>query len=189
MINYPMFVNLKGITSRGANGFRFSLYIPFHCNSAKGELVVILKNPSQATAANSDRTVTRVCNVAYHNGYSGVIILNLLPYRSTQASGVRNFYQNKNYNSIMSINLKLIISSCQMRDVVFAWGTDTVKGRRSYPNYYDDAIKSVTSSVGFNTYYVMSCNCGNVICNNSHDLIRYPLHGLRWKNNALLIAY
>lgn len=191
VIKYPSFVNTNNIKSNGANGYRFLLSIPFNNVSInKKELIVILKNPSSANLLFCDTTILRVCNVAHNNGYSGVIILNLFPYRATYAKDVQNFYANPNYNQIMNVNLNIIITTCLNKDVVFAWGTDTIGGRKQYPNYYDSAIHSITSNITSNTYYVKRCSCKNKSCTNPvHNLIRYPLHGLRWENNSILNPY
>lgn len=101
------------------------------------------------------------CNTAYNNGYSVVIILNLFTYRATVATQVQQFYACNNYQAIMNVNQKIIQKNCNGRDVVFAWGKDSVKGRRQYPNYYDNAVVAITSTIISNTYYAVRCTCKN----------------------------
>ena len=189
-IKYPCFVKQSEIACQGSNGYRFLLTIPFSGTFQKNELVVIMKNPSSASATTCDQTISKVCHTAYNNGYSGVIILNLFPYRATKAINVKQFYKSCHYQSIMKVNLKIIKEVCATRDVVFAWGKDSIKGRRKYPNFYDDAICAVTSTITSNTYYAVRCTCKHKCCSSpNHHLIRYPLHGLAWSNNSTLYPY
>lgn len=189
-IKYPSFVNTHQIIQKGANGFRFVLEIPFIGSFTKDKLVVILKNPSAANTFNCDRTISKICNTAHYNGYSGVIILNLFPFRATRATQVRLFYASPNYNKIMNVNLKLIQKICISNDVVFAWGKNSIKGAGIYANYYDDAVRNITTTITTRTFYAMRCQCKNFTCVSPlHHLIRYPLHGLRWNNHSTLYPY
>lgn len=193
-MNYPGFVIKDKIESKGSNGYRFLLSIPFQCNFSNHQtLFVILKNPSKATTQFSDLTVTKVCNVAYNNGYSQVMIFNLFPYRSTKAKGLLNFFKDQNYNSIMRINLNIILNYCIGNDTVFAWGTNTISKSKINTSYYNNAILGITKSLKVKTYYVGSCKCKNkglLPCSPpNHDLIRYPLHGQRWSYSMKLIKY
>lgn len=188
-IKYPAFVNQSQIKQQGSNGYRFLLKIPFNGSFTKSELVVILKNPSAANTINCDRTISKVCNTAHYNGYSGVIILNLFPFRATNATHVQTFYALSNYNSIMNVNLRIIQKTCLSHDVVFAWGTDTIKGTGVFSNYYNNAIQNITSTITTRTFYALRCNCNKICSAPHHSLIRYPLHGLRWCNRSSLYKY
>ena len=188
-IKYPTFVNQSQIKQQGSNGYRFLLTIPFSGSFSKSELVVILKNPSAANTTNCDRTISKVCNTAYYNGYSGVIILNLFPFRATAATQVQTFYGLPNYNSIMKVNLRIIQKTCLSHDVVFAWGTDTIKGTGRFSNYYNNAIQNITSTITTRTFYVLSCKCNKICSAPHHSLVRYPRHGLRWRNKSALHKY
>ncbi len=195
-IKYPIFVDTSNIKVDETNQFRYSLYIPFlqltntSIMQNKGFVVIIMKNPSSASQTGCDRTISKVCNAAIHNGYNGVIITNLFPYRATKAKHVVNFYAKTNYSKIMENNLRKIQQCCLNRDVVFAWGQDSIGGHRSYPNNYNNAVISITSR----TFFAVSCSCNNktsCIQHNSivHPQLRFPLHGLRWANNSLFINY
>lgn len=188
-IKYPDFVALDGILSNETEGFRHSLYIPFNTIIKNEAVVVIMKNPSSASSLFCDNTISKVCNVAYNHGYSGVIILNLFPIKATNASQVAMLYGSRNYSSIMARNLQLIQATCQDRDVIFAWGKNSIGKNRSYPNYYNQAIINVTSTVVNRTYYVDKCHCKKPQCNKQHPTLRFPLHGLRWKNSSKMIKY
>ncbi len=189
-ISYPKFVEVEKIVSQEDSNFRFCLDIPFvGCNN-KGKLVIILKNPSSASAKNCDVTISKICNVAHNNDYSGAIVMNLFPIRATHAVDVQNFYGNENYDKIMHDNLINIIKQCENRDVVFAWGKDSIGGHKTYPRKYIDAILNITKSILKNIYYVDRCSCDNNNCAcqgcNYKNKVFYPLHGLRWSNKSKL---
>ncbi len=193
-VSYPSFVDKFNIKSTGANGYRFSLDIPFsNLNEKENVLVVILKNPSSATKTLCDLTISKVCNVAYNNGYNKVIILNLFPIRATKANQVLVFYQNKNYHAIMKRNLQIIQQKTNHYDTVFAWGTDTIGHRKQYKGFYDTAIKDVVTSVVTRTFYVKKCVCNRYKCSKKqfvvHNFVRYPAHGLTWMNTSTLVSY
>ena len=131
-IRYPIFVDTSKIKYIGNNQFRYGLYIPFFqitntsTTTNKGFVVIIMKNPSSASQTGCDMTISKVCNAAMYNGYNGVIIANLFPYRATHAKQVVNFYAMINYPQIMAKNLLKIQQFCSHKDVVFAWGQDSI---------------------------------------------------------------
>lgn len=45
-------------------------------------LLVVMFNPSTADASVDDPTITLLCQVASHNGYGGIVVVNLIPLRS-----------------------------------------------------------------------------------------------------------
>lgn len=45
-------------------------------------LLVVMFNPSHATAEDDDQTITLVCQIAAHNGYGGIVVVNGIPLRS-----------------------------------------------------------------------------------------------------------
>lgn len=47
-------------------------------------LVVCMLNPSRADHKQDDPTITLLCQIASHNGYGGVLVVNLCPLRSSQ---------------------------------------------------------------------------------------------------------
>ena len=190
MIKYPNFVDVKNIKCTGSNGYRFSLYIPF--NRGGKVLCVIMKNPSTASKLNADYTISKVCNVAFNNGYSSVMVYNLFPFRSTKSNGLITFMSMGSYSKIMKVNLNIIANGCKNRDTVFAWGTNTISSSKRISTLYDNAIKDVISIVSSQTFFVDRCKCAKYTtpCKNViHSMVRYPLHGLRWHNISRLIIY
>ncbi len=189
IVSYPQFVNIHSIKSFEVGNYRYWLKIPFKNQKNPKTLCVILKNPSKANNKTCDNTISRACNVANNQGYSEVIILNLFPYRSTNPKGLLNFYSNKYFKLIMACNLRKIIKICKNKDVVFAWGTNTISSSNKNQNIYDLAITDITSRIINNIHYVRWCTCNNKSCTSQHQVIRYPCHGLRWKNNSSIIPY
>lgn len=47
-------------------------------------LLVVMFNPSEATAEEDDPTITLTCQIAAHNGYGAIVVVNLIPLRSPQ---------------------------------------------------------------------------------------------------------
>lgn len=188
-VSYPQFVDISSIKSEEIGNYRFWLKIPFKNQKNSKILCVILKNPSKANNKTCDNTVRRVCNVSNNHGYSEVIILNLFPYRSTNPKKLLDFYSNQYFQHIMTSNLNKIIEICKNKDVVFAWGTNTISSSNKNKNIYDSAITNITSVITNNIHYVRWCTCSNQSCTSRHQAIRYPCHGLRWKNNSSIIRY
>ncbi len=187
---YPEYVDTKNIRLQENKNkkCRYYLEIPFkNCtNDYKNELCVILKNPSKANKTKCDKTVKNVCEVVYNNKYKKLIILNLFPYYSTEVKGLKAFFISSDYYKEMSINIKNIKRYCNKDiDIVYAWGKiDFCK------NIYNQIIEILISEIKGNIFYVECKDCNNKNCNNkNHGSIRYPLHGLKWKNNSKFIQY
>lgn len=179
-VKYPDFVDANNINEKGNTTYRYSLSIPFtEPKGQKGDLFVILKNPSKATSQNADVTVSKVCHVAYNNGYSKVTIFNLFPLRATDATELINFFNCNSYKNEMSKNLSMIVAATNNNDVLFAWGTNTISDKDKYKAIYDSAIANLINSIApSNKFYVGSRNKDG-----------YPLHGQRWSHNAGLLVY
>lgn len=179
-IKYPGFVDANNIEEIGNPTYRYSLSIPFNNpKRQKGDLFVILKNPSKATSQNADVTVSKVCYVAYNNGYSKVTVYNLFPYRTTEAVELVNFFNSSNYAMEMSKNLDMIVTNTVNKDVIFAWGTNTISSAKNYKDEYDRVIYDLTSKIKPSSiFYVKS---------KSKD--GYPLHGQRWEHNEVLLTF
>ncbi len=145
----------------------------------KGDLFVILKNPSKATSQNADVTISKVCYVAYNNAYSNVTVYNLFPYRSTNAVDLIAFINNINYKNEMNNNLKMIAANTNNKDVIAAWGTNTISSAESIKNEYNSVIDNLISTIKpANLFYVKSKNIDG-----------YPLHGQRWSHEDDLSPY
>ena len=105
---------------------RFSLTLEIDKNSSE-ELLVILKNPSQATKDVSDKTVQNVTNYVHQNkrtypqlkNTGRIIIANLIPFYLTDAKGLverkSKIIDKQNIETITDLAKKC-------KNVIIAWG-------------------------------------------------------------------
>lgn len=180
-IEYPSFVNVKKIieiTPPCSSKYRYVLEIPFCNGEDKPAVLVILKNPSKATEKECDMTISKVCNATYNADYGKVIVFNLFPYRSTDPQKVfSDFIQNTSaYEEHMKANLEFMSRHVTfVQDVIFAWGTNTIKNRTG-KQYKDvkDGVKRTCQD-----------KCWKMVEGGKKE----PLHGLRWSNTSKFIDY
>lgn len=194
-IKYPTFVNITKIIECGSKNCRYKLYIPFF-NSAdtKGDLIVILKNPSVANTRFTDVTVNKVCHVARNHNYCSVTIMNLFPYRATKSVNLIPFIRRSDFATIMQINNALLARACVGKDVVLAWGTNTISKSKSISLMYNLLTANtytLTKSIAKNLFFVKnpkckgSCNHCKILCHYK----KYPFHAQRWSYASKLISY
>lgn len=144
-MKYPNFVDIGGISesSDDMGKYRYVLCIPF-MNRNKDFVAVILKNPSKADTKCCDITVSKVCNAAKNNGYGGVYILNLFPYRATKSIDVRSYFDFADYEESNHKNLKEIKKTLwKVRDIIFVWGTNTISDSKKIKAYYCNTKNSI----------------------------------------------
>jgi hypothetical protein len=97
-------------------------------------LLVGMFNPSTADAENNDPTITLLCQLASHNGYGGVVVVNAIPLRSSApqlAIAMAEAWANPLHfleppsHPIQQLreNLKVIRNEvAQASDVLVGWG-------------------------------------------------------------------
>jgi len=184
-MNYPKYVDEARIQCFSYDypddKYRFKLVIPFKSENGKGLLRVIMKNPSTASAEKCDQTVMKVCSAVKEAGFDGVIILNLFPFRATNAVEVYNnyFIGNPDYERSMKKNLEVIRKSCTDSEVFFAWGTNTISGKKEFRTEYDKQIDKVITTVSKCASHATGVNLS------LDDSSYYFLHGLRWWKTIL----
>lgn len=180
IIRYPSFVDVNNIIEipSGDSKYRYILEIPFYDGAGKPVVLVVLKNPSKATMKECDVTISKVCNATHHAGYGKVIVFNLFPIRSTKPEMVfSKFIQHKEaYDKHMKINQKYLSSRISLvEDVIFAWGTNTIKHRTG--KQYNEAKNEVK----------------RICLNKNWKMVeggkKEPLHGQRWSNESKFIGY
>lgn len=49
---------------------------------SRPKLLVVMFNPSEADGTEDDPTIALVCQIAAHNGFGGIVVVNLIPLRS-----------------------------------------------------------------------------------------------------------
>ena len=182
-MNYPDFVDSTNISvdnfGYSSDNFRFLLKVPFKTNG-HNFLRVIMKNPSTASEKCCDNTKIKVCNAAKEAEYDGIIIINLFPFRSKEASNIYSkFYiENSLYKETMQLNKEIIKSVCTNADVVFAWGTNTIKKNKSFNEVYNNVANDVVD-------IIMSCT-SNIHTPHITKQGMHSIHGLRWWRTILV---
>lgn len=127
--------------------YRYSLTRIWACTG--NLLVFVMLNPSTADAETDDPTIRRCINFAKRDGYAGIKVINLNPYRSTDPSAL--FYHristeamDENYlETHMVMGSNLIWNS----PIVFAWGAHEY-GQIFGQDYIDHA-HCVRGQMGF----------------------------------------
>ena len=181
-INYPYFVDVKNIKVDNCGydeKFRFILTVPFKSDGKK-YLRVIMKNPSVASEQRCDMTMIKVCNAAYAAEFDGVVIMNLFPFRATNARDVYDKFYNsdkKLYEKAMNANKNAIRNACAGSDVVFAWGTNTICKTSGFDAVYDQITDEITEAA---LEYASSA-CSPCLDKSG----KYPIHALRWWKEIL----
>lgn len=190
---------------------RFILIIDTTSTDTNKSILVVMKNPSQATKYQSDKTVNNVINNLYDE-YKTIYIANLYPYYSTKANGLLGFLNSKDNGTILEINQKFVEEYAKKTDdILIGWGTNTIGMKQSY---YEDAIKktmNILLKTGKDIYFVHCCSCksnisgcgNNMNCNNrckkrckrqgynsnNCDIIRFPMHLELWDTGKNKIKY
>lgn len=91
-------------------------------------LLVAMFNPSEADAAVDDPTITLVCQIAAHNGYGGIVVVNGIPLRSstpTAAVDMTNWDRTSDWHARdrLQDNLAVIQTECARAGAaLIAWG-------------------------------------------------------------------
>jgi len=157
--------------------YRFTISIPFKNPSGNNTALVIMKNPSKANKSVSDRTINSLINKCYSENYSSIIVMNIFPYYSTPASGVKKFIKNPAYNKIMQRNLvKLSKKLNCCTDIIIAWGTETIGCGKKL---YNDEISKIINLIQESGKKILAVK----------QKSSYPRHPLKWGCNVNLDIY
>ncbi len=91
-------------------------------------LVVCMFNPSTADASVDDPTINLVCQIASHNGYGGIVVVNGIPLRSStpsEAVAMTNWDKTQDWyaRDRLQLNLSRIQREVEKAgSVLIAWG-------------------------------------------------------------------
>jgi len=85
------------------------------------KLFVIALNPSTADKENSDVTMAKVETVSFANGYSGFVMFNLYPLRSTAVGNLPEIPNNEQSNQNIRI-IEDFVSQEESPPIWAAWG-------------------------------------------------------------------
>lgn len=184
IIKYPEFVDVENIKVENYGyddeKFRFLLTVPFKSNG-NNYIRVIMKNPSVANEKKCDMTMIKVCNATFRAGFDGVVIMNLFPFRATCATDVYDKFYNadkKLYEKAISTNKKVVKELCASSEVIFAWGTNTIRKTKGFDVVYNQIAEDVIEIV--RTYATSACSP----CLDKQG--KHPIHALRWWNEILI---
>jgi hypothetical protein len=90
-------------------------------------LVYAMLNPSKADALIDDHTILRCVGLAQAKKYSGLIAVNMYPYRATSPKDLEEFIKTVSTSEYIEMdrrNYEVIAQSIFRRDLVLAWGAD-----------------------------------------------------------------
>ena len=145
VIRYKGIVNQSAISIdsklEGNTRYRFSLTIPFIRPGNKSAIVVMM-NPSEATAIVSDSTVNNVLTRIHNecSEVSEVTIANLYPLYETYSEKLVNHKENSetNFKKMQSLMARSGL-------VVFGWGKPLKKNKVDLANirYHEHALKVI----------------------------------------------
>jgi hypothetical protein len=88
--SYKVYVDKLEIVINGTSKYRYLMYVPFKDVTTDKRVLVIMKSPSKADNAVSDKTINNVLSFC-HEKYSGVYIANLFPCYETDSSKLSEF--------------------------------------------------------------------------------------------------
>jgi len=91
-----------------------------HASPSNPPLIAICMNPSYADEGRADRTVNRLIDASRAHGYSGWIMLNLYPERSTNPSGLSAF--DPVISAANCAAIERVLSEYEATEVLGAWG-------------------------------------------------------------------
>lgn len=112
----------------------------------------------------------------------------MFPYRSPKPKGVLEFYHKciDEYKDEMKKNLDFIAKCCANRDVVYAWGTNTISKSRKFCGEYDYWTHHIINTV--KDIAIKEFKENQSPMSDTKETIT-PLHGLRWRHSSSLVEY
>lgn len=121
--------NTDNMSSSGAifSEDRLWRYVLWRRWTYGNHVVFIGLNPSTATEYENDPTITRCARYAYNWGYSGIIMLNIFGYRSTDPKGLLDIADPIGPDNDIYINKEVRSSKL----VIAAWGNNGKLNNRS----------------------------------------------------------
>lgn len=86
-------------------------------------LVVVMFNPSTADNIDGDQTVNLLCHIASHNGYGKIVVVNAIPFRSSDAGTAARYAKENDSSPQMLKNWQHVVAEVSAAGaVLFAWG-------------------------------------------------------------------
>lgn len=171
--HYPEYVDLSSIktTISADKKYRYDLHIGLK-NRYDKHLLVILKNPSDATAEHSDHTANQIIKYAFQNNYGNVSILNLFAYRSKDSKVIIKLLYNDNVSEAIGPDNNMYIKKAAAiaDDIIVAWGVPPAKVRERYDARVEEVLYYLSP---YQLQYIKRLSQGE-----------YPLHAQVWPNKT-----
>lgn len=159
-------------------GYRYSMFIPFKNSITDKCALVIMRNPSKANNAESDKTVNNVLRFC-NKYYRGIYIVNLYPCYETDSTKVKDFIESDLYEEKMKKNFKVIDTLLDtVTEVIVAWGTASTSSR--YNNDYENNIKIIIDKLNKTNKKVFAMRFASS---------KNPWHPRNWEDNFDLELY
>ena len=115
-------------------------------------LMVVMFNPSTADAQQDDPTISLLCQIAAHNGYGGIVVVNGIPLRSPDpapAFAMLEWDKASDWSArdALQSNLSVIVREVgRAGAVLLAWGALAYKTNSS-ADWFDNVHEEIGSAV------------------------------------------
>lgn len=127
--------------------YRYSLTRIWDHN--KDMCTIIMLNPSIADAVEDDRTINNIVNLAVHNNFGGVEVVNLFAYRATD----RNELDTNSNIAIGDENDNYIIEAAKRsKKIVLGWGNSAVELKNIKEHKRDKVVAELLNSKGYELF-------------------------------------
>ena len=151
----------KAATISACGLYRFVLFRRW---DTRPMLLVVMNNPSTADDQKDDPTVTLLMHIASHNGYGGIVIVNLCPLRSPTMAHAAAFLAAVNSREPMADrveamrkNLEMIEEELDRADaVLIAWGAQGWRAEN-----WGSRVEALISEAGKPVYRIGVCANGH----------------------------
>lgn len=131
-------------------------------------------NPSTARPDDLDRTVARVENFAFNNGYDGWLMLNVYPQRATNPNDMHLEIDTVMHQEHIE-QVKQFIDEHKHFDICAAWGTEIDRRK-----YLKDCLRDLVEAIGYDKNWIYL-----------HELTKHnhPRHPLYLPSKALFSKF
>lgn len=126
-------------------------------------LLAVMANPSMADAERDDPTMTLLSQITAHNGFGGIVVVNLVPYRSSSPKEARAWLAQNNQSvfDAMWKNLDHVKHRVEQAGAVLAaWGSDGWKAGDWYSRV-SSLLEEAKLAPGKPIYHLGKCANGH----------------------------
>ncbi|PKQ89409.1 hypothetical protein CXK86_20395 [Paenibacillus sp. BGI2013] len=143
---YKDYIDQGNILIDGDNEHRFSMYVPFRIQDNNNQVLIIMRNPSEANELNSDKTINNVLGFC-HGKYSGVFVANLFPFYAKDPRQLNQHIGTSDYPKFMNKNKQTIDEildrNPRIKHVIIAWGANKSKLKGQYKDTIAEVLEIV----------------------------------------------